>query len=124
MVESMEGYAGSVPMVYCGLFLVDTDDYEGLRDSIGKLWLSNAMLSYEPETSGAMGFGFRCEFLGLLYMEIFQEWLLREYYLDLIVTASSVVYEVVVGSEGNSKTIIVDIPRWVTLLSCYFSLLH
>jgi len=110
VVQPLEGYAESVPMVYCGLFPVDADDYEGLRDSLGKLRLNDAALSYEPETSGAMGFGFRCGFLGLLHMEIVQERLSREYDLDLIVTAPSVVYEVVVGSEGNRKTIIVDTP--------------
>ena len=113
-IKPLPGYADSVPMVYCGLFPVDADDYEHLRDSLGKLRLNDAALTYEPETSGAMGFGFRCGFLGLLHMEIVQERLTREYDLDLIVTAPSVVYKVVTGVEGKEKTTIVDSPRYVT----------
>ena len=67
-IEALPGYADSVPMVYCGLFPVDADDYDSLRDSLGKLCLNDAALSYESETPGAMGFGFRCGFLGLLHM--------------------------------------------------------
>jgi len=93
-IEPLEGYAESVPMMYAGLFPVDADDYENLRDSLGKLRLNDASLTYEPESSGALGFGFRIGFLGLLHMEIIQERLEREYDLDLIVTAPSVVYEV------------------------------
>jgi len=98
-------------MVYCGLFPTDADDYENLRDSLGKLRLNDAALNYEPETSGAMGFGFRCGFLGLLHMEIVQERLSREYDIDLIVTAPSVVYRVETGEGDKIKTTIVDAPN-------------
>ena len=107
-IEPLPGYADSVPMVYCGLFPVDADDYESLRVSLGKLKLNDAALSYEPESSGAMGFGFRCGFLGLLHMEIVQERLQREYGLDLIVTAPSVVYKV--KQKNSDKETIVDAP--------------
>jgi GTP-binding protein LepA len=96
-LQSLAGYAPSVPMVYCGLFPVDADQYESLRDALGKLRLNDASLSYEPENSGAMGFGFRCGFLGLLHMEIINERLSREYDLDLIMTAPSVTYKVIKG---------------------------
>jgi len=109
-IAPLPGYAESVPMVYCGLFPVDADDYENLRDSLGKLRLNDAALSYEPETSGAMGFGFRCGFLGLLHMEIVQERLSREYDLDLIVTAPSVVYRIEKGEGENVETEVVDAP--------------
>lgn len=105
-LEPLPGYADSVPMVYAGLFPVDADDYESLRDSLGKLRLNDAALSYEPETSGAMGFGFRCGFLGLLHMEIINERLTREYDLNLIMTAPSVVYKV----RKNGVEEIIDSP--------------
>jgi len=108
VIEPLPGYADSVPMVYCGLFPIDADQYENLRDSLGKLRLNDASLSFEPETSGAMGFGFRCGFLGLLHMEIIQERLQREYDLDLIVTAPSVVYKVKDTNKGTEVT--VDTP--------------
>lgn len=110
-ITALPGYADSIPMVYCGLFPIDADQYENLRDALGKLRLNDAALTYEPETSGAMGFGFRCGFLGLLHMEIVQERLQREYDLDLIVTAPSVVYKVEIdrGDKGVD-TLIVDAP--------------
>ena len=96
-------------MVYAGLYPSESDDYEALRDAVGKLKLNDAAFSYMPETSTAMGFGFRCGFLGLLHMDIVQERLEREYDLDLIITAPSVVYKIILNGPDREERLI-DTP--------------
>ncbi|GAL13118.1 translation elongation factor LepA [Vibrio astriarenae] len=105
--EALPGFKKVKPQVYAGLFPVSSDDYENFRDALGKLSLNDASLFYEPENSAALGFGFRCGFLGMLHMEIIQERLEREYDLDLITTAPTVVYEV---ERTDGALLYVDSP--------------
>ncbi|MFM8791517.1 MAG: translation elongation factor 4 [Solirubrobacterales bacterium] len=105
--EALPGYRDPKPMVFCGLYPIDGDDFENLRESREKLKLNDASVTYEPETSGALGFGFRCGFLGLLHMEIVKERLEREFGLALIATAPSVEYLV---TKTNGEQVKVDNP--------------
>ncbi|OIP72052.1 MAG: elongation factor 4 [Oscillatoriales cyanobacterium CG2_30_40_61] len=105
--QALPGYTQAKPMVFCGLFPTDSDEYPSLKEALEKLKLNDAALSYEPETSSAMGFGFRCGFLGLLHMEIVQERLEREYDLDLIITSPSVVYQV---TTQKGEVMMIDNP--------------
>lgn len=105
--EPLPGFKEVKPMVFAGIFPTDSDAYEELRDALAKLHLNDASFQYEPDTSDALGFGFRCGFLGLLHMEIIQERLEREYNLDLITTAPSVVY---IAHTKSGETVRVDNP--------------
>jgi len=105
--EPLPGYRKATPMVFTGLYPVETNDYNRLRDALEKLQLNDASLSFEPETSEALGFGFRCGFLGLLHMDIIQERLEREFDLDLITTAPNVVYHV---NLTNGEQVVIENP--------------
>lgn len=105
--EALAGYRKMNPMVFCGLYPLDTNDYNDLRDALEKLELNDASLQYEPETSQALGFGFRCGFLGLLHMEIIQERIEREFNIDIITTAPSVIYQVTLT---NGEEMRIDNP--------------
>ncbi|GGH27937.1 translation elongation factor 4 [Paenibacillus segetis] len=105
--EPLPGYRKINPMVYCGLYPIETSDYNDLREALEKLQLNDASLSFEPETSSALGFGFRCGFLGLLHMDVIQERIEREFNIPLITTAPSVIYHVMLT---NGETISIDNP--------------
>ena len=110
--EALTGYREPKPMVYSGLYPVDGSDYPNLRDALDKLQLNDAALTYEPETSVALGFGFRCGFLGLLHMEITRERLEREFDLDLISTSPNVVYRVVLEGGADGSIIVTNPSDW------------
>ena len=106
-VESLPGYKHVVPMVYSGIYPIDSSKYNQLKEALLKLKLSDAALCFEPETSVALGFGFRCGFLGLLHMEIIEERIEREFNIDIIATSPSVIYEVI---KSDGETVMIDSP--------------
>lgn len=105
--EPLPGYEDVKPMVFCGMYPVNSKDFDALREALGKLQLNDSSFVFDPESSKSLGFGFRCGFLGLLHMEIIQERLEREFGLNLIITAPNVIYEIL---KTNDETVIVDTP--------------
>jgi GTP-binding protein LepA len=107
IISDLKGFKEVKPMVFCGVYPVESDDYANLRDALEKLQLNDSAFTFEPETSGALGFGFRCGYLGLLHMEVVQERLERQYNLNIISTAPSVVYRV---TNTRNEVSLVDNP--------------